>query len=189
MDFYSNLFKAIPHNSKCRYDERGAADAKPKAQIILDAAKVSAASGGYSEPKQGQRSQSARGFCSRSTMRVPQPDIIEHFGNADAVPQLPEPCLSRKARIVRCCPRLFNAESGCDCRNRAIPHNSKCRYGERSAADAKPKAQIILDAAKVSAASGGNSEPKHDAGTATRHYRAFWQRRCRAAAAGTVLKP
>ena len=28
---------------------------------------------------------------------------------------------------------------------RAIPHNSKCRYGERGAADAKPKAQIILD--------------------------------------------
>ena len=86
----------------------------------------------------------------------------------------------------------------------AIPHNSKCRYGERGVADAKPKAQIILDAAKVSAASGGNSEPKqgqrsqsargfcppkHDAGTATRHYRAFWQRRCRAAAAGAVLKP
>ena len=97
--------KAIPHNSKCRYGERGAADAKPKAQIILDAAKVSAASGGNSEPKQGQRSQSARGFCPRSTMRVPQPDIIEHFGNADAVPQLPERCLSRKAGIVRCCPK------------------------------------------------------------------------------------
>ena len=95
--------KAIPHNSKCRYGERGAADAKPKAQIILDAAKVSAASGGNSEPKQGQRSQSARGFCPRSTMRVPQPDLIEHFGNADAVPQLPERCLSRKAGIVRCC--------------------------------------------------------------------------------------
>jgi len=94
---------AIPHNSKCRYGERGAADAKPKAQIILDAAKVSAASGGNSEPKQGQRSQSARGFCPQSTMRVPQPDIIEHFGNADAVPQLPERCLSRKAGIVRCC--------------------------------------------------------------------------------------
>ena len=31
--------------------------------------------------------------------------------------------------------------------------------------------------------------PKYDAGTATRHYRAFWQRRCRAAAAGAVLKP
>ena len=74
-------------------------------------------------------------------------------------------------------------------KSRAIPHNSKCRYGERGAAAAKPKAQIILDAAKVSAASGGNSEPKHDAGTATRHYRAFWQRRCRAAAAGAVLKP
>ena len=99
------IFKiqAIPHNSKCRYGERSAADAKPKAQIILDAAKVSAASGGNSEPKQGQRSQSARGFCPRSTMRVPQPDIIEHFGNADAVPQLPEQCLSRKAGIVRCC--------------------------------------------------------------------------------------
>ena len=97
------FFKAISHNSKCRYGERGAAGAKPKAQIILDAAKVSAASGGNSEPKQGQRSQSARGFCPRSTMRVPQPDIIEHFGNADAVPQLPERCLSRKARIVRCC--------------------------------------------------------------------------------------
>ena len=65
---------------------------------------MSAASGGNSEPKQGQRSQSARGFCPRSTMRVPQPDIIEHFGNADAVPQLPERCLSRKAGIVRCCP-------------------------------------------------------------------------------------
>ena len=102
---YPSFSWAIPHNSKCRYGERGAADAKPKAQIILDAAKVSAASGGNSEPKQGQRSQSARGFCSRSTMRVPQPDIIEHFGNADAVPQPPERCLSRKAGIVRCCLR------------------------------------------------------------------------------------
>ena len=101
------IIKAIPHNSKCRYGERGAADAKPKAQIILCAAKVSAASGGYSEPKQGQRSQSARGFCPRSTMRVPQPDIIEHFGNADAVPQPPERCLSRKAGIVRCCLQPF----------------------------------------------------------------------------------
>ncbi len=41
--------------------------------------------------------------CPRSTMRVPQPDIIEHFGNADAVPQPPERYLSRKAGIVRCC--------------------------------------------------------------------------------------
>ena len=67
---------------------------------------MSAASGGSSEPKQGQRSQSARGFCPRSTMRVPQPDIIEHFGNADAVPQPPKRCLSRKAGIVRCCPNI-----------------------------------------------------------------------------------
>ena len=98
-----NSFRAIPHNPKCRYGEQGTADAKPKAQIILDAAKVSAASGGNSEPKQGQRSRSARGFRPRSTMRVPQPDIIEHFGNADAVPQPPERCLSRQAGIVRCC--------------------------------------------------------------------------------------
>ncbi len=111
----SRSFKAIPHNSKCRYGERGATDAKPKAQIILDAAKVSAASGGNSEPKQGQRSQSARGFCPRSTMRVPQPDIIEHFGNADAVPQPPERCLSRKAGIMRCC---LNTKSRHICRNR-----------------------------------------------------------------------
>ncbi|MFR7616721.1 MAG: hypothetical protein ACLUZX_01885 [Subdoligranulum sp.] len=67
---------------------------------------MSAASGGCSEPKQGQRSQSARGFCPRSTMRVLQPDIIEHFGNANAVPQPPERCLSRKAGIVRCCLKL-----------------------------------------------------------------------------------
>ena len=104
--------KATPHNSKCRYGERGAAAAKPKAQIILDAAKVSAASGGNSEPKQGQRSQSARDFCPRSTMRVPQPNIIEHFGNADAVPQPPKRCLSRKAGIVRYCPR-FSAKCPC----------------------------------------------------------------------------
>ena len=101
--FLAKKSEATPHNSKCRYGERGTAAAKPKAQIILDAAKVSAASGGNSDPKQGQRSQSARGFCPRSTMRVPQPDIIEHFGNADAVPQPPKRCLSRKAGIVRYC--------------------------------------------------------------------------------------
>ena len=31
----THLFKAILHNSKCRYGERGTAAAKPKAQIIL----------------------------------------------------------------------------------------------------------------------------------------------------------
>ena len=114
-------FWAIPHNSKCRYGERGAADAKPKAQIILDAAKVSAASGGNSEPKQGQRSQSARGFCPRSTMRVPQPDIIEHFGNADAVPQPPKRCLSRKAGIVRCCLCIFLSFTPYRAAHRRVP--------------------------------------------------------------------
>ncbi|MFZ2534318.1 MAG: hypothetical protein WAX13_09270, partial [Gemmiger qucibialis] len=83
----------------------------------------------------------------------------------------------RAAGIVFDPGRLYPAKSF-----RAIPHNSKCRYGERGAADAKPKAQIILDAAKVSAASGrkqrteagaavaeceGLLPPKHDAGTAT----------------------
>ena len=116
----SDSFQAIPHNSKCRYGERGAADAKPKAQIILDAAKVSAASGGNSEPKQGQRSQSVRGFCPRSTMRVPQPDIIEHFGNADAVPQPPERCLGRKAGIMRCCQYFLKLQAIYYCLNRQI---------------------------------------------------------------------
>ncbi len=31
----------------------------------------------------------------RKIRAIPQPDIIEHFGNADAVPQPPERCLSR----------------------------------------------------------------------------------------------
>ena len=104
-NYYSSnqVYKAAPHNSKCRCGEREVQAAKPKAQIILCAAKVSAASGGYSEPKQGQRSQSARGFCPRSTMRVPQPDIIEHFCNADCASQPQQRCLSCKAGIVRCC--------------------------------------------------------------------------------------
>ena len=104
-NYYSSnqVYKAAPHNSKCRCGEREVQAAKQKAQIILCAAKVSAASGGYSEPKQGQRSQSARGFCSRSTMRVPQPEIIEHFCNADCASQPPQRCLSCKAGIVRCC--------------------------------------------------------------------------------------
>ncbi|MCF7633442.1 hypothetical protein L3K78_11425, partial [Oscillospiraceae bacterium SCCA1] len=55
------------------------------------------------------------GLLPRSTMRVPQPDIIEHFGNTDAVPQPPEQCLSRKAGIMRCCHKfetcfVFNSE-------------------------------------------------------------------------------
>ena len=135
--------RAIPHNSKCRYGERGAAAAKPKAQIILDAAKVSAASGGNSEPKQGQRSQSARGFCPRSTMRVPQPDIIEHFGNADAVPQPPERCLSRKAGIVRCCHKntfhIIPAQNAAD--DTSNNNNTFAALLQRGAARPKEKRQ------------------------------------------------
>ena len=121
---YYNRTKAIPHNSKCRYGERGAAAAKPKAQIILDAAKVSAASGGCSEPKQGQRSQSARGFCpeARCGYRNPTlssilatlmpcrtPSRSEALRSATAAcggswrGDPPKRCLSRKAGIVRCC--------------------------------------------------------------------------------------
>ncbi len=58
---------------------------------------MSAASGGNRELKQGQRSQSARVFRPQGTdCGVPQPDIIEHFGNADAVPQLPQWCSEPK---------------------------------------------------------------------------------------------
>ena len=32
---FASFVKAIPHNSKCRYGERGASDANPKAQIML----------------------------------------------------------------------------------------------------------------------------------------------------------
>ena len=37
--------------------------------------------------------------------------IIEHFGNADAVPQPPERCLSRQAGIVRCCLKYYSPGS------------------------------------------------------------------------------
>ena len=84
------LFRAIPHNSKCRYDERGAADAKPKAQIILDAAKVSAASGGNSEPKQGQRSQSAKGFCPEARCGYRNPTLSSILATQ-------MPCRSRRS--------------------------------------------------------------------------------------------
>ena len=58
-------------------------------------------------------------FCHRSTMRVQKHDIIEHFGNADAVPQLPERCVSRKAGIVRCC--LKNSSTRKILKRPAIP--------------------------------------------------------------------
>ena len=120
--------------------------------------------------------------------------LIEHFGNADAVPQLPERCFAARRELCGVAfnqtkykkPRVRGKGTGAGLlsfprhgafwgsaffkklgrRNKteiakqksqpcgilpaqlrfwAIPHNSKCRYGERGAADAKPKAQIILD--------------------------------------------
>jgi len=58
-------------------------------------------------------------------MRVPQPDIIEHFGSADAVPQLPERCLSRKAGIMRCCPKK---DGCCGGKRRQRPFFESHRY-------------------------------------------------------------
>ena len=86
------IFKiqAILHNSKCRYGERGAAAAKPKAQIILDAAKVSAASGGNSEPKQGQRSQSARAFAPEARCGYRNPTLSSILATQ-------MPCRSRRS--------------------------------------------------------------------------------------------
>ena len=110
----------------------------------------------------------------------------------------------------RCMPvrMIFGSTNACSFellkRCKAILHNSKCRYGERGAADAKAKSadntgcckgerrqwrKQRTEAGAAVAECEGLLPPKHDAGTATRHYRAFWQRRCRAAAAGAVLKP
>ena len=43
----------------------------------------------------------------REAMKEDTGCLIEHFGNADAVPQPPERCLSRQAGIVRCCHRSW----------------------------------------------------------------------------------
>ena len=91
---------------------------------------------------------------------------------------------------------------------KAIPHNSKCRYGVpiRRARCGRCQAKSAdntgcckgerhqwrkqrTEAGAAVAECEGLLPPKHDAGTATRHYRAFWQRRCCAAAAEAVLKP
>ena len=62
--------------------------------------------------------------------------------------------------------------------------NTGCCKGER-----RQWRKQRTEAGAVVAECEGLLPPKHDAGTATRHYRAFWQCRCRAAAAGAVLKP
>ena len=62
--------------------------------------------------------------------------------------------------------------------------NTGCCKGER-----RQWREQRTEAGAAVAECEGLLPPKHDAGTATRHYRAFWQHRCRAAVAGAVLKP
>ena len=50
--------------------------------------------------------------------------------------------LRQSFSVIRC--RWISLTSGGTFIPWAIPHNSKCRYGERGAAAAKPKAQAIL---------------------------------------------
>ena len=79
---------AIPHNSKCRYGERGAAAAKPKAQIILDVlSSILATQMPCRTPSRSEALRSATAACGGSWRGDP-----------------PERCLSRKAGIMRCCP-------------------------------------------------------------------------------------
>ena len=81
--------KAITHNSKCRYGERGAAAAKPKAQIILCVlSSILATQMPCRTPSRSEALRSATAACGGSWRGDP-----------------PERCLSRKAGIVRCCLR------------------------------------------------------------------------------------
>ena len=86
-------FRAIPHNSKCRYGERGAAAAKPKAQIILCVLlSILATRMPCRTPSRSEALRSATAACGGSWRGDP-----------------PERCLSRKAGIMRCCPKSANA--------------------------------------------------------------------------------
>ena len=73
--------RAIPHNSKCRYGERGAAAAKPKAQIILCVlSSILATQMPCRTPSRSEALRSATAACGGSWRGDP-----------------PERCLSRKA--------------------------------------------------------------------------------------------
>ena len=96
--------RAIPHNSKYRYGERGAADAKPKAQIILDVLSSTLATQmPYRTPSRSEALRSATAACGGSWRGDP-----------------PERCLSRQAGIVRYCPRLFAAADLRSVQKRAV---------------------------------------------------------------------
>ena len=86
--------RAIPHNSKCRYGERGAAAAKPKAQIILCVlSSILATQMPCRTPSRSEALRSATAACGGSWRGDP-----------------PERCLSRKAGIMWCCLRLAAAK-------------------------------------------------------------------------------
>ena len=89
--------KAIPHNSKCRYGERGAAAAKPKAQIILCVlSSILATQRPCRTPSRSEALRSATAACGGSWRGDP-----------------PEWCLSRRAGIVRCCLRFNRRSMNC----------------------------------------------------------------------------
>ena len=91
---FRNWFRAIPHNSKCRYGERGAAAAKPKAQIILCVlSSILATQMPCRTPSRSEALRSATAACGGSWRGDP-----------------PERCLSHKAGIVRCCLRKMKEE-------------------------------------------------------------------------------
>ena len=86
--------RAIPHNSKCRYGERGTAAAKPKAQIILDVlSSILATQMPYRTPSRSEALRSATAACGGSWRGDP-----------------PERCLSRRAGIVRYCLRFYQGQ-------------------------------------------------------------------------------
>ena len=92
--YFALIFTAIPHNSKCRYGERGAAAAKPKAQIILDVlSSILATQMPCRTPSRSEALRSATAACGGSWRGDP-----------------PERCLSRKAGIMWCCLRLAAAK-------------------------------------------------------------------------------
>ena len=118
--FYKKLW-AIPHNSKCRYGERGAAAAKPKAQIILCVlSSILATQMPCRTPSRSEALRSATAACGGSWRGDP-----------------PERCLSRQAGIVRGCLSLIMLPRGPvlpDIR-RTGPHLSCCRARRSRSAD------------------------------------------------------
>ena len=110
--------RAIPHNSKCRYGARGAAAAKPKAQIILCVlSSILATQMPCRTPSRSEALRSATAACGGSWRGDP-----------------PERCLSRKAGILRCCPGSSSsfAQITASGRRRPVPCRARCPRTWRS---------------------------------------------------------